>query len=139
VTADDHAQVMLRFANGAQGSITVSGLTPGGWGMSIVAVGTDGVLKLDNQDQLWGMRGGAYPDGEWEPIRPRHAPANLAELPNQRSFGIGTYYFAQMLAMSLPMGEVMLDDAASFYDGLVVQRGLDAARMAHQSGAWLKL
>ncbi len=46
---------------------------------------------------------------------------------------------AQMLAMSLPMGEVLLDDAASFYDGLVVQRALDAARAAHQSGEWVKL
>ena len=57
----------------------------------------------------------------------------LAELPNQRSFGIGTYCAAQMLAMSLPMGEVMLDGAASFYDGLVVQRALDAA---HGPSKW---
>jgi predicted dehydrogenase len=139
VTADDHAQLLLRFDNGAQGSITVSGLTPGGWGMSILVVGTDGALKLDNQDQLWGMRGSAYPGGEWEAIRPRHAPANMAELPNQRAFGIGTYFMAQMLAMSLPMGEVLLADAASFYDGLVVQRAIDAARVAHQNGAWLRL
>ncbi len=139
VTADDHAQILLRFANGAQGSITVSGLTPGGWGMSITAVGTDGALRLDNQDMLWGMRGAAYPGGEWEAVRPRHAPANLADLPNQRAFGVGTYYLAQMLAMSLPMGEVLLNDAASFYDGLVVQRALDAARAAHQNGSWVKL
>ena len=65
------------------------------------------------------MRGAAYPGGEWEAVRPRHAPANLADLPNQRAFAVGTYYLAQMLAMSLPMGEVLLDDAASFYDGLV--------------------
>jgi predicted dehydrogenase len=139
VTADDHAQLLLRFANGAQGRIAVSGLTPGGWGMSILAVGTDGVLRLDNQDQLWSMRGASYPGGEWEPVRPRHAAANLAELPNQRAFGIGTYYLAQTLALSLPLGEVLLDDAASFYDGLVVQRGLDAARAAHQNSTWLRL
>lgn len=139
VTADDHAEILLRFANGAKGSITVSGLTPKGWGMSITAVGTDGALRLDHQDQLWGMRGAIYPDGEWEAVRPRHAPANLAELPNQRAFGVGTYYLAQMLAMSLPMGEVLLDDAASFYDGLVVQRALDAARAAHRNGEWVRL
>ncbi len=139
VTADDHAQLMLRFANGAQGSITVSGLTPGGWGMSILVVGTEGALKLDNQDQLWGMQSPAYAGGQWELIRPRHAPANLADLPNQRAFGVGTFYLAQMLAMSLPMGEVLPDDAASFYDGLVVQRALDAARSAHQNNSWLQL
>jgi len=30
----------------------------------------------------------------------------------------------------------MLSDAASFYDGLVVQRVLDAARRAHASKSW---
>jgi predicted dehydrogenase len=139
VTADDHAQIMLRFANGAQGMITASGLTPGGYGMSILVVGTRGALKLDYLDQLWGMQGDDYPGGEWEPIRARHAPANLSELPNQRAFTVGTLYLGQMLAMSLPMGEVLLDDAASFYDGLAVQRALDAARRSHQNGTWERL
>ena len=145
VTADDHAHLLLRFANGAQGSITASGLTPGGWGMSILVVGTDGAVRLDNQDQLWGMCGAGYPGAEasgaavWEPVRLRHAPANLSELPNQRPFAVGSLYLAQMLAMSLPMGEVLPADAASFYDGLSVQRALDAARAAHQAGTWVRL
>ena len=139
VTADDHAQLLVRFANGAQGAITVSGLTPGGYGMHILVVGTEGALRLDNQDQLWGMRGDHFPGGEWEPIRPRHAPANLDGLPNTGSFTVGTLYLAQTLAMSLPMGETMIAEAASFYDGLVVQRALDAARRTHQQGTWERL
>lgn len=139
VTADEHAQLLLRFANGAQGAITVSGLTPGGYGMQILVVGTDGALRLDNQDQLWGMRGGAYPGGAWEPIRPRHPSANLDDMPNTGAFAVGTLYLAQTLAMSLPMGETMLAEAASFYDGLAVQRALDAVRQAHAQGAWERL
>jgi len=135
VTADDHADLLLRFANGAIGHITVSGLTPGGYGMSILVVGTDGALMLDNQDQLFGMKG-AYPGGSWEPIRARQAPPPVEGLPNQGPFTIGAYYLAQTLALSLPMGETMLNDAASFYDGLVVQRVLDAARRAHASKSW---
>ncbi|MBW7881787.1 MAG: Gfo/Idh/MocA family oxidoreductase [Caldilineaceae bacterium] len=138
VTADDHAHLLLRFANGAMGTITVSGLTPGGYGMSIMVVGTKGALKLDNQDQLFGMQG-TYPDGEWEPIRARHTPANMNDLPNQGPFTVGSFYLAQTLAMSLPMGETLLDDAASFYDGLAVQRALDAARHASQQGTWESL
>jgi hypothetical protein len=42
----------------------------------------------------------------------------------------------ETLALSLPMGETMLNDAASFYDGLVVQRVLDAARRSHAQKAW---
>jgi hypothetical protein len=41
--------------------------------------------------------------------------------------------------MSLPMGETLLADAASFYDGLVVQRTLDAARRASATGVWAAL
>lgn len=138
VSADDHAHLLLRFANGAQGTITASGLTPGGYGMSILVVGSEGALRLDNKDQLWGMRG-EYPGGQWEAIRPRHAPANLEGLPGTGSFTVGTLYLAQTLAMSLPMGETLLAEAASFYDGLVVQRALDAARRAHQQSVWERL
>jgi len=45
VTADDHADLLLRFANGAVGKITVSGITPGGYGMSILVVGTHGARR----------------------------------------------------------------------------------------------
>lgn len=135
VTADDHGDLLLRFANGATGSVTVSGITPGGYGMSILVVGTDGALKLDNQDQLFGMKG-TYPGGAWAPIRPKNALPPLPELPNQSPFTVGSYYLAQTLAMSLPMGETQLDDAASFYDGLSVQRALDAARRSHQHKTW---
>lgn len=119
VTADDHADLLVRFVNGAIGAITVSGITPGGYGMSILVVGTDGALKLDNQDQLFGMKG-VYPGGEWEPIPPKYNLPAVEGLPNQGPFTVGSYYLAQTLAMSLPMGETLLDDAASFYDGLVV-------------------
>jgi predicted dehydrogenase len=135
VTADDHADLLLRFANGAMGKITVSGLTPGGYGMSILVVGTDGALMLDNQDQLYGMKG-AYPSASWEPIRPKQTLPALDQLPNQGAFAVGSYYMAQTVAMSLTMGETLIDDAASFYDGLVVQRVLDAARRTHQTKAW---
>lgn len=139
VTADDQAQLFLRFANGAQGTITASGITPGGHGMSILVVGTSGALKLDNQDQLWCKQGAAYPAADWEPVRLRQSGPPLPELPNNSPFTIGSFYLAQTLAMSLPMGEVILDDAASFYDGLVVQRALDAARRCHQNSAWERL
>lgn len=138
VTADDHAELLLRFANGALGAITASGITPGGYGMSILIVGTDGALRLNSQDQLYGMQG-EYPNGEWEPLRAKNNLPAIEGLPNQSPFTIGSYYLAQTLAMSLPMGETLLDDAASFYDGLVVQRTMDAARRAHAQKEWENL
>ncbi|MCB0131243.1 MAG: hypothetical protein KDD78_10350, partial [Caldilineaceae bacterium] len=61
------------------------------------------------------------------------------ELPNNSSFTVGSFYLAQTVAASLSMGEVMLADAASFYDGLVVQRALDAARLAYAEKTWVRL
>ena len=136
VTADDHAELLVRFANGAMGAITVSGLTPGGYGMSILVVGTNGALRLDNQDQLWGMQGDSSPTASGSrsghAIRRRRWP----NCPTADRLRWARYFLAQTLAMSLPMGETMLDDAASFYDGLVVQRAMDAARRAHANGTW---
>jgi predicted dehydrogenase len=139
VTADDHADILLRFANGAQGRITVSGLTPGGYGMSILIVGTKGALRLDNQDQLWGLRGTEYPRGEWEVIRPRTPVVPLEGIPTSNPFAVGSYYLAQTLATMLSMGDVALSDAASFYDGVVVQRLVDAAQESHRRGASIQL
>lgn len=140
VTADDHAQIMLRFANGALGEITVSAITAGGYGMTLEAYGSRGALKLDNQDQLWQMEGEAMQAGEWQPVRVMTPNSGLiAQLPNQGPFAVGSLFLAQTLATSLPMGETTLPDAASFYDGLVVQRMLDAARRAHAERVWIEL
>ncbi|MCB0160984.1 MAG: Gfo/Idh/MocA family oxidoreductase, partial [Caldilineaceae bacterium] len=68
VSADEHARLLLQFASGAAGSITVSGLTPGGYGMTVEVVGTHGALRIDNQNQLWGMEGEGL-RGDWQPIR----------------------------------------------------------------------
>jgi hypothetical protein len=37
------------------------------------------------------------------------------------------------------MGDVALSDAASFYDGVVVQRLVDAAQESHRRGASIQL
>ena len=43
VTADDQAQLLLRFANGAQGSVTVSALTPGPSYTETLVIGPSGI------------------------------------------------------------------------------------------------
>jgi predicted dehydrogenase len=138
VTADDHAQILLRFANGAQGSITVSGLIPGGAGNEILIVGTQGALTLDPQDRLWGTRGEEMSKGDWQPIETGF-PAQLPdEASGSQPYAAGTFYFAQALA-ALPSGQASLPEAASFYDGLAVQRALDAAQRSHRQQIWAEV
>ncbi len=139
VTADDHAQLLLRFANQAQGELTVSGIMPGGYGMSVTVIGTQGALRLDNQDQLWGAQGDALHQGQWQPIETGFPTTEIHDLRGASPFVIGTYYLAQRLAQALPANETLLNEAASFYDGLVVQRALDAARHSHATQSWVSL
>jgi predicted dehydrogenase len=136
VTADDYAQLLLRFANGAQGSITVSGLTPGPTQAEVLILGTRGALRLDPQDRLWGVQGAAMKDGAWQQIENNfsdHLPPGVPAEP----FPTGTYFLARLLAENLSQGNTTIPDAASFYDGLAVQRALDAARRSHRERAWV--
>lgn len=139
VTADDHADMLVRFANGVQGTLTASGMTPGGYGLNTLIVGSEGALKLDNQDNLWQMRAPKLAAGDWEAVRPKFTPADLGPVPANNPFAVGSFYLAQTLAAILPMGETALPEAASFYDGLVVQRALDAVRQSHRDNAWVQL
>ena len=139
VTADDYAHLLLRFANHVQGTLTVSGLTPGGYGMSITLVGTQGTLRLDHQDQLWGAQGRALHEGQWQPIDTGFPAAELADLQTTSPFAIGSYYLAKRLAEALPAGETLLQEPASFYDGLAIQRAMDAARRSAVEQSWIQL
>ncbi len=139
VSTDDHVDLLLRFANGANGVITAGGLTPSGYGMTVEVVGANGALRLDNQDQLWGLQGQEIESGQWQPLRVKYPGLDRDALPNRSPFTVGSFYLAQTLAASLAMGETMIPDAASFYDGLVVQRALDAACTASVERVWVQL
>lgn len=137
VTADDHAHLQINFGNGVKGTVLVSGLIPDGKGQTIRIYGTDGALRLDTDDRLWGLRGGNFPDGEWESIRVVDPVANLADLPNSSPYTRGSVYLARTLAHALAQGETWLPDAANFLDGLAIQRVLDAARLSDAEQIWV--
>jgi predicted dehydrogenase len=147
VTSDDHARLMLRFANGATGAISAGGITPGPRGMSIRATGTHGALWLDENDKLWGMQANvealdgedSWLSGKWQPIRVMLSGLNVSALPVRTPFAIGSFFLSQTLAVSIAMGETVIPEAANFYDGLVIQRMLDAARVAHEKQRWTRL
>jgi hypothetical protein len=84
------------------------------------------------------MRTPNYPRGAWEPLQPSQPLVDVAKLPGSNPFAIGSYYLAQAMTASLTAGQTVLPDAASFYDGLVVQRALDAARRSHAELLWIR-
>jgi predicted dehydrogenase len=138
VTSDDSAHLMLQFGSGIQGRIAVNDLYPINRGMSIMFVGTDGALKIDNEDRLWGLKSESYPVGEWQELTVGDETRDLP-LPNRSPFTIGCYYLGKTLYTVLSQGQTVVADAANFYDGLVVQRILDAARRSHRERSWVRL
>ncbi|MEZ4868705.1 MAG: Gfo/Idh/MocA family oxidoreductase [Caldilineaceae bacterium] len=139
VTVDEAAHLLLQFSNQAQGAITVSGITPGGNGLQALVVGTRGALRLDQQERLWGAQGDDLHRDQWQLLETDFPNGEIADLIDGSPFTVGAYYLALRLAQALPAGETQLDEAASFYDGLVVQRALDAARRSHQEKIWVQL
>ncbi len=139
VTADDAASLQLHFGGGVQARIEASALQPGGYGMTVLLVGTEGALRIDEDDALWGMQGERFPRGDWQPLPIPNHTVHLAELPSRSPFTVGSYYFARALAAALAGDEPVVPDAATFYDGLAVQRGLDAARRSSLERTWVTL
>jgi predicted dehydrogenase len=139
VSADDHAQILLRFADGVVGIITVSGIVAGRNGPTVTVHGTDGALQIDRQERLLGLRGEGFPGGEWQLIELDDPVAHMTDLPNRSGYARGSVYLAQSLAEMLPQGETWHPGAASFYDGLKVQQLLEAARRSHIDRTWIRL
>ncbi|MCB0113054.1 MAG: Gfo/Idh/MocA family oxidoreductase [Caldilineaceae bacterium] len=138
VTADDHAHIALRFTNGMDGAITASAISPGAPGMTVTLYGTEGALRLDEADRLWGMKAAAFAAGEWTEIDVDDPVKANSELPAGTSFARGSVYLAQAIARTLGSGEHWIADAASFYDGLKAQQMIDAARRSHAEQAWVR-
>lgn len=139
VTADDHADILLHFGHGVRGRIVVSGITPGGSaGMEVTVTGDSGALRINSQDVLE-VRRNPGAAGVWETVESPALPAELAEIAAKGTMSVGSYYLAQAVATALPLGETALPDAASFYDGLVVQRALDAIYANQKAPAWVNM
>jgi predicted dehydrogenase len=138
VTSDDSAYLMLQYEGAIQGRIIANGLFPEDRGMSILVVGTEGALRLDPEDRLWGMKFSNTRTSEWEELTVPDKSVDLP-LPNRRAFTVACYYMGKALFDGLQRGNTVIPDAATFYDGLVVQRVLDAARRSNREQSWVRL
>lgn len=140
VTADDLAHIALKFGSGLEGSIHVNAIAAGQEGMSVLLTGTSGSLYLDEAERIWYLPVQSSHQSEWEaidvedPIRTELGRNGLS------SFQIATHYLAQHLVETLAQkGEPWSDEMASFYDGLKVQKMLDAAHLSNREQRWINL
>ena len=121
VTADEYASFVMRLASGAVATITLTTVASHGPGHFTQITGRDGTLVLTGETSLEIGRPGApledasVPDDLWEQTAPNNMWA--------RSF---VRLMRDMVAVL--EGRPAAGEPATFYDGLAVQRVMDAVR-----------
>jgi predicted dehydrogenase len=136
VTSDDFADVALRLANGAIASMTFSAVASGPDEPTTLTIhGEEGAMRLVGEDLLTAMRG--------EPFTAATKGSRSDRRGNSAggAFGTGTYLLGCALKTAIDDGDrSAITDAATFEDGLMQQRVLDAARESNaQGGRWTAL
>jgi predicted dehydrogenase len=139
VTSDDEANMLLRFADSdltedTTGVVSVSMTEQPEYMNRIEFFGSKGAIRIDHSGDLYIAKNG---EREWTAIevdrgRPIDGVADTG-------FARGFLKFAPEIIEALRSGENIITHAATFEDGLKVQRVLDAARESNSSGCAVHL
>lgn len=134
VTSDDQANMILRFAKGATGFAAVSMTNGVGYTNEITIFGTEGALRVGHRGDLYISHRG---DANWTPVETESAePAGKGA---DTGFSRGFAVFAGEIVAAIRDAKNEIDGAATFEDGLEVQRVLDAARESDRDGRSVKI
>jgi predicted dehydrogenase len=135
VTADEHATLWLRMANGAEVSVDTNIMAPNSTGSLIEYIGSEGTLRLEDEVHLLGAKHGtAIAPIELSTNVPTHDELGM---PDQGIFArILPLYLKDVIA-AVRDGQQVLEGAATFADGIATMRVLDAARRSASEGTWV--
>ncbi|MGI8810916.1 MAG: Gfo/Idh/MocA family protein [Pyrinomonadaceae bacterium] len=134
VTTDDEANMLLRFADSeltedATGLVSVS-MTEGPSYVNCLEVfGTDGEMRIGHTGELWLAKRG---ENDWTTVDTDMADA-ISGVPDT-GFSRGFMMFAPKIVEAILDGRNTIEYAATFEDGLAVQKVLDAARESNAVG-----
>lgn len=136
VTADDEANMLLRFAEaelteGATGNVSLSVVEAGKPEHRLGIFGSRGAYMIED-GKLWESRIG---DGEWKSVETDQGELGRGMRDNEWARGFTA--FACKIVDALREGVTTVEGAATFEDGYRTQMVLDAARRAHESGCWV--
>ena len=134
VTTDDEANMLLRFADGeftddATGLVSVSMVEQPEYVNRLEFFGTEGAMRIDHRGELWVTSNG---ERSWRSVAVDLGIAvpGIAD----SGFARGFMAFAPKIVESIASGATSIEHAATFADGLRVQRVLDAARESDATG-----
>ena len=139
VTTDDEANMILRFADGevtedATGLVSVSMAEQPEYVNRVELFGTDGAMRIDHRGELFIAKNR---ETAWTPIEVdlgRDVPGGP-----DTGFSRGFMALAPLIIDALQKSETNIEHAATFEDGVKVQRVLDAARESNANGVAVKL
>lgn len=141
VTNDDQAQMMCRFAGGAQGHLYFSRTATGRkMGYIYEVTGTKGAIRFNQEDQnsLWLYRAEG-PEAERGFRQILIGPAHPDYEPFCQGPGHGTGYQDQIIIEARDFLAAIHNGASrwpTFRDGLAVSRVIEAARTSDAGGVW---
>lgn len=129
VTSDDFTSFSIRCTSGAVGTVLISGLAAHQSGPRIEIWGDEGTIILDQQERLWaGRRGQDLQDvTDPETLEP---PSGMEY---SKLWGLSFVRLVDHIVGVLLEGAPG-EPAATFRDGLQVQRTMDAVRASARSG-----
>lgn len=135
VTADDWGVVHLRMNDGSLAVLSFSAVASGPDESAMLTIhGERGAMRFTGEEVLLSTGGSSFERIAGGPLVKR--PGNSAG----GAFGSGTFHLALALRAALDEGDrSALAPAATFEDGLMQQRILDAARMSSSSGGWISV
>lgn len=139
VTSDDEANMILRFADGqftedATGIVSVSMTEAPEYVNVLELFGTKGSMKIGQRGEL-AISGPGI--GEWKNVEVELGE-NIVGVPDT-GFARGFAFFAPKIVEAVMERKVTVEHAATFEDGIKVQRVLDAARESNAKGMAVRL
>ncbi|MGH9820769.1 MAG: Gfo/Idh/MocA family protein, partial [Pyrinomonadaceae bacterium] len=139
VTTDDQANMLLRFADGeltedATGLVSVS-MTEGPRYMNRLEIyGTDGAMRITHRGEVFVARAD---EKEWREIEV-DLGRNIEGAPDT-GFVRGFMAFAPKIVEAIATGRNEIEFAATFDDGVRVQKVLDAARESNRTSCSIRV
>ena len=139
VTTDDETNMILRFADNeltedATGNVSLSMVEFPDYQHSIEFVGTEGSLKVLYLGEVFLTKKG---EKVWTQIETEE-DKSIEGIFNS-GFPAGFVAFAPKIVEAILQGKTEIEQAATFEDGLKVQRILDAARESDKNGLVVKI
>jgi len=139
VTSDDESLMILRFADGefvedATGVVSISMTEVPTYKHRVELYGTEGALAVDARGEVFFARQG---DDDWKEVGVDFGDP-IPGVPDT-GFSSGFTVFAPQIIDGLRAGQTSIEHAATFADGLSVQRVLDAAHESNRSGRAIRI